>query len=68
MIVLIAIVYLLVGMFLAGLFDDNPSESSFYFTVLFWPLKIVVLIAAVIGASPYRLGQWIYDRFLKRLY
>lgn len=58
--------YLLFGIFLAGLLDDNPNNKfEFGLTVIFWPLEIVLILAAIIGYAPYKLGKWLHDEYLK---
>ena len=61
----ILLVYSIIGMFLAGLFDDDPNKLEFYYTVLLWPLKVVTILAAIIGFTPYKFGKWLHDNYLK---
>ena len=63
MILIITAIYLLIGLFLSGLweaFDD--CSDAFTLIVLFWPIVLGVLAIMVAVVTPFIIGKWIGNR------
>ena len=57
--------YILIGIFVATLFDriSNDDGIGFPLVMFLWPIFIICIIIFGILAIPYKLANWIYDLF-----
>lgn len=63
MILTAVIIYFLIGLFLAGLWEAFDNETSISILIIFcWPIVLCFLAIIVAVVMPYAIGIWIGDR------
>lgn len=66
----VAILYLVVGCFIAGFIDLDPRNSGnfmpFAGILLLWPVAMAVMVAFIVFGYPMLLGRKLGVRYLER--
>ena len=56
-IILSVFIYLLLGIFFAGVLKEKPKDNVFYLVILFWGIIIPIILLFGLAMAIYDLGQ-----------
>lgn len=65
LILLIIIIYLMIGAFIATLLTDRYDEPQVWIIIL-WPLLVAAYLLLLIVSLPVKLGEYVRDKHKRR--